>query len=212
MSPFDHNSKTRISIVNPLTGNLETPEPDPDHENILEATQVRSVRNPDSQPMRRSAEFIPLSGNRPADEVTSCWKPPQKPRAQLICQYLRSRSRVVKITLPLGFFAIALSICTLSLISKGVAQKHATQKKSPGAPHLQEKPRLAPRMESIATTPPATPLVPIRTEPIRTKNAVDALFEGRLEDAFRIYKQLHQLNPKDPQFKLAIEILSRPSN
>ncbi|MDD5305947.1 MAG: hypothetical protein PHU25_01375 [Deltaproteobacteria bacterium] len=194
---------TRVAVVDPRTGEIVGPasrdsknDPDP----AAMGTRIAILR-PSARPS--TAEFMPASGRKATGEVTSLWSargssPLERARdaACRLSAVLRRRPAVLAVAMT-GMVAIAL---TAALHPRGERPADAARTREQGTP----VPELA-----------AIPDVPAALEPnvapgrATLRAAVDAVAEGRLDEARAIYIVLARENPQERSFPLAADILGR---
>ena len=201
--PFDLDAATRISRVDPEAGLGKRARPAD-----RDATIIGALRPHPESRRRLTAEIVPSVGARSTAEVTAVWsggkdgdrRAPFRPVADLLRRLPRGRR-----ALRVGALACAVSIAA-ALVASFASRAPAPTAFAPG--------RAAPTEFADAGPEPTAPepapsALALPGEPVRLSHLVDALGEGRLDDARSACAALLLAAPGDRALRAALEILDR---
>jgi hypothetical protein len=199
------DAPTRIVDIDPNTGQIRR-EPRPDSPARKDATVL--MKNPTCARDRAkdTAEFLPARGIRATDDATLFWSPanprrlrllplPTGRRAKLIGWSLAATVACITATVAAGYLTAAPSPPGASTDTTDEALLAETRSTAPRSP--------AARPENDAGTPSAVP----HSQPALTRRAIDALIEGRLDQARENLDAIQRGRRDDPAVSLALQIL-----
>ncbi|MCP4674920.1 MAG: hypothetical protein GY854_05310 [Deltaproteobacteria bacterium] len=185
----------------------------------LDATVIRSNRGTKQTPKTRSAEFLPPSGHRATGEVTLSWSPTNRFDVKALRPRLVSLGKAV-LSRRVLVLLVALTVIVGAVAMGFVGTQDAKESRDKGKTHpAAERIETVVSGEGVPPTPDAAheemeDTDSLESEPVHAgshtlKAAADALIDGQLDEALRIYRELEDRFPRDESYSLAVEILSR---
>jgi len=189
---------TRIARVNPATG-VEIPALSTFTQTHEDATVVGKPISKVSDNRRLTAEFVPKTNLKATGEITSAWTEKSTldrhlwDTAQKIGPAIKKNKRLI-------ILCFLCAVATLALVLT-MNKPHPTlaQTKSPNS--INNKPK------ALTTTTPKQKKEITLIEGASLKDAVDALINGDLIQARKIYLTLSHNDPSNPALQAAVKLL-----
>jgi hypothetical protein len=205
--PRDPFGATRLAHVDPATGAEAQPRlADRD------ATVIGALRPGGPSPRRRTAEFVPTVGARSTAEVTAAWSdaargPTPGARIRSILGGPLLRRRPFGRALRVGALASLVPIAA-ALVALGGGRPAGSR--GDGGPAATAPPAPVDAGAEVAAASPTPRRIAAReTPPARLIDVVEAIGEGRLDDAREACAALSAAAPTDEALRAALEILGR---
>jgi hypothetical protein len=203
-TPCDPLEATRVADIDPMRG-IERRRPACDSD----ATVIGALSRVAEATSKRTARFVPELGASGAEDLTSAWRGGARAarcgRGALL-DTVRRRLRASARPLRAAALA-ALTLTAASIAVLGLPRERAERTAPPTPAHAVDAEGGHRAAEHGAADGPRTERVAANAHPARVADLVDALSDGRLDDARGICRTLRGVSPNDEALRATAEIL-----